>query len=65
MIEPLITFIVLLVIAGICCLFLRWVMPKLAIPSVIQTIIWVIVALLMFLALLGLLGFGPGQKYVH
>jgi len=60
MIDHLVTLIVLVAIVGICCLFLRWLFAKLAVPDVVQTIIWVLVALFVFLALIGLLGYGPG-----
>lgn len=61
MIETLITLVIVVVLVGVVVLFLRWVMPELGIPEVAQKIIWVLVALLIFLVVLGLFGFGPMQ----
>jgi hypothetical protein len=61
MIESLISLVILVVIVGMLCLFLSWAMPKLKIPDIGQTIVWVIFGLFALLALLGMFGYGPFQ----
>lgn len=59
MVDMLITLVVVVVIVGVVCLFLKWAMPELGIPPVIQKVIWVLVVLLAFLVVLALFGYGP------
>lgn len=59
MIETLITLVIVIVIVGVVLLFLRWVMPQLGLPDIAQKIVWILIALLVFLAVLGVFGYGP------
>ncbi len=61
MIEGLISLMIFIVLVGLICYFLQWVMPKLNVPDMIQTIVWVVVALFAILAALGMFGYGPMQ----
>jgi predicted RND superfamily exporter protein len=59
-IESLISLVVLIVVLALIYFFLQWVFVQLSVPAVIQKIVLVICALFAFLALLGILGYGPG-----
>ena len=59
MINRLVTLLVAIVIVGVIALFLWWVMGMLPIPGIIVTVVWILFALVVFLALLGLFGYGP------
>lgn len=59
MIDTLVTLVIVVVVVGLVALFLRWAMGALEVPPIAQKIIWVVFALICFLVLVGLLGFGP------
>jgi len=40
--------------------FVNWVFTKTSVPDVVRTIVIVLFALVVFLAALGILGYGPG-----
>lgn len=57
-----IRLVILVVVAGIAWLFLRWAMPVLEIPPGAQAVVMVLFGLILLVALLGLFGIGPGSK---
>ena len=59
MVNRLIQLLIIVVIVALIGWFLDWVMMKLAVAAMIQTVVWIVFGLIAFLALLGLLGYGP------
>jgi hypothetical protein len=52
-------------VVGIIAFALRWAMAALAVPEPFVTVIWVVFALIVLLAILGLLGYGPMKGSWH
>ena len=63
--EPLIGLVILIVVLALVWFFLQWVFVQLSVPDVVQKIVLVVCALIAFLALLGLFGYGPGADSFH
>jgi hypothetical protein len=64
-IDNLIKLLVGVVVVGIIAFALRWAMAALAVPEPFVTVIWVVFALIVLLAILGLLGYGPMKGSWH
>lgn len=59
MIAKLIQLVIAVVVVGLIFWFLSWVMVALALPAMVQTVIWIIFGLILLVAVVGLLGYGP------
>lgn len=59
MIDRLIQLVVAVVIVALLWWVLRYAMAALAVPEPFVTVVWVLFALIVILALVGLFGYGP------
>lgn len=59
MIDRLIQLVVAVVVVALLAWFLRWAMAALGVPEPFPMIVWICFALIVILALVGLLGYGP------
>jgi hypothetical protein len=59
MIDRLIQLVIAVVVVGLLAWFLSWAMSALGVPAMFQTVVWILFALLVILALVGFLGYGP------
>lgn len=54
----LVNLLILIVVAGIICLCIKWAIGYFEIPAPIDKIIWGVVILILLIAVLRMLGFG-------
>lgn len=59
MIDKLIQFVIVVVIIALLAWFLSWAMVALGLAAAFQTVVWIIFGLIVLLAILGILGYGP------
>lgn len=59
MINKLIQLVIVVIVVALIAWFLSWVMVALGVPDMVRTVVWIVFGLLLLLALVGLLGYGP------
>jgi hypothetical protein len=58
-INRLIELVILVVVVALIAWFLSWAMAALGVPGFLVTVIWVAFGLLVLIAVVGMLGYGP------
>lgn len=59
MINNLVSFVIGVVVVALLAWFLSWAMGALGVAPMIQTVVWIIFGLIVIVAAIGLLGYGP------
>lgn len=59
MVNKLIQLVIAVVVVALLAWFLSWAMTALGVAAMFQTIVWILFGLIVIIAVIGLLGYGP------